>query len=75
MREMTFYKRVAAYLSQYVAAEDGGELPPNPVYIRDAISLLISNGTLSKEQMQSEALEMFDVVIPDRFFMGGGGHG
>lgn len=72
MIDMTFYKRLAAYLSQYVATEDGGELPPNPVYLRDAIHLLTYCGPFTKEQLRSEALEMYDVIIPEDYFMGGG---
>lgn len=65
----SYYQRIAAFLSEYVErTADGGPIPPDPVYIMDAISLLISEGAFTKYDMKLEALEKYDVIIPDRYF-------
>lgn len=65
----SYYQRIAAFLSCYTKLQrDGGPIPADPIYITDAISLLISEEGYTKEQLQREALERFDVVIPDRYF-------
>ena len=66
----SYYQRIAAFLSCYTKLQrDGGPIPPDPVYIRDAISQLISGGWFTKEELKREALEKYDVIIPDRMFM------
>lgn len=66
----SYYQRIAAFLSCYTELrQDGGPIPADPIYIVDAISLLISEEGYTKEQLQREALERFDVVIADRFFL------
>lgn len=66
----SYYQRIAAFLSCYAELrQGGGPIPPNPLYIRDAISMLISEQGFTREQLQREALEKFDVIIPDRMFM------
>ena len=66
----SYYQRIAAFLSEYVEmTADGGPIPPDPVYIVDAISLLISEGMFTKDELKLEALEKYDVIIPDRFFL------
>ena len=66
----SYYERIAAFLSDYMEMNPGHDpIPPDPIYIVDAISLLISEEGYTKEQLQREALERFDVVIPDRYFL------
>lgn len=66
----SYYQRIAAFLSEYTErTADGGPIPPDPVYIRDAISQLISGGWFTKEELKQEALEKYDVIIPDRMFL------
>lgn len=66
----SYYQRIAAFLSEYTERKaDGGPIPPDPVYIVDAISLLISEGMFTKDELKLAALEKYDVIIPDRFFL------
>lgn len=61
--------RIASFLSEYCTTDAGCIIPPDPVYIADAISLLISEGIFTESSMKMAALKMYDVVIPDRFFI------
>ena len=64
----SFYERLAAYLSRRVITTDGQPIPPNPASITHVIALLIDSGQLTPDEMKREALEQFDVIIPDRYF-------
>ena len=64
----SFYERLAAYLSERVATTDGRPIPPNPVAITTVIALLINSGQLTPADMRREALEKYDVIIPDHYF-------
>lgn len=63
-----FYERLAAYLSELVVTTDGQPIPPNPVSITTVIGLLINSGQLTPAEMRREALEKYDVIIPDHYF-------
>lgn len=66
----SYYQRIAAFLSCYTELrQDGGPIPADPIYITDAISLLISEGMFTKDELKLAALEKYDVIIPDRFFL------
>ena len=69
MLDDTMYDRVASFLSEYASTDAGCVIPPDLVYIADAISLLISEGIFTEATMKMAALKMYDVVIPDRFFI------
>ena len=69
MTEDNNYQRIADFLSCYTEAEGCDPIPADPVYIRDAISLLISEGLFTREEILNEALEKFRVIIPDRMFI------
>lgn len=64
----SFYERLAAYLSERVVTTDGQPIPANPVSITAVIALLISRGQLTPDEMRREALEKYDVIIPDHYF-------
>ena len=66
----SYYQRIAAFLSCYTELrQDGGPIPADPIYIVDAICLLMGEEGRTKGQLQREALERFDVIIADRFFL------
>lgn len=64
-----YYERLAAFLSELAATKDGGPIPPDPTYIRDAINLLISEGYFTEADLKRQALRDYDVIIHDRFFI------
>lgn len=67
---MSYYQRIAAFLSEYVCYEGGEAVPPNPVAIRDAIAALLQLGVFdTKAELQRAALRDYDVIIGDRFFL------
>lgn len=63
----TFHERLAAYLSQYMSA-NGEDIPPKPAIITAAISKMIEFNYTTPDRMRREALEQFDVIIPDDYF-------
>lgn len=66
----SFYERLARFLSEYAKrASDDGPIPPDPVYIRDAIGVLIDEGVFTRDELRRAALEQYDVIIPDSFFL------
>lgn len=62
-------QRIADFLSCYAEKEGCDPVPANPVYIRDAISLLISEGIFTAEELRREAVAEWNVIIPERFFL------
>ena len=64
----SYYETVAAYLNRY-RNDIGFNVSPSPVWIREAISLLIYKGILTADEMKREALKDFDVVLADRLFL------
>lgn len=65
---MDYYKRIAAYLSQYACTKGGRRIPPQEVYIRSAIITLMDDTGMTAEQIRREALEQYNVIIADEFF-------
>lgn len=65
---MIFYERLACFLSQFAELENGDPIPEDPLYIRDAINLLLTEG-IPKEKIRQEALIQYGVYIPDDYFM------
>ena len=63
------YERIAEFLSDFMCMPDGTPIPPNPIYIRDSISALIGEGYYTKEELLREALERWNVIIPERMFL------
>lgn len=57
-------QRLAAFLSQYARDKDGGVIPPELAYVKDAIALLIDEEVMTAEEIRREALEEFDVIVP-----------
>ncbi len=57
-------QRLAAFLSQYARDKDGGVIPPESAYVKDAIRLLIDEEVLTAEEIRREALEEFGVIVP-----------
>lgn len=55
---------MAAFLSQYARAKDGGVIPPESAYVKAAIALLIDEGVMAAEEIRQEALEEFGVITP-----------
>ena len=65
----SYYEKVAAYLDQYRYDLDWDLVPPSPIWIREAISVLIYKDVLTKDEMKREALRDFDVVLADNLFL------
>lgn len=63
------YERIAEFLSDFMCMPGGLPIPPDPVYIRDSISVLISEGFYTADELKQEALERWSVIIPERFFL------
>lgn len=66
----SYYERIAAFLSDYMEMNPGHDpIPPDPIYITDAISMMTSEYGFTKAELKREALEKYDVIIADRFFL------
>ena len=66
MTEQSF--RIGAFLSQYVNPAYDGQTLTDPAVQRDAITLLIEENVMKKEQIKREAVRDYDVIIPDCLF-------
>lgn len=62
------YQRIASFLSEYVLF-NSGPVPPDAISIAESISVMIRRNILTKEEMITEALAEYDVIIPDWLFM------
>lgn len=63
-----YYARIADFLSQYSTTAEGDRIPPNPIYIRSAIEVLINERIFTKEELKQEAIRTHDVIIRDDLF-------
>ncbi len=61
-------RRIAAWLSKYVRTRGGRVVPPDEGFLRDGIGLLIREGVMTKQEVRAEALNEYDVIIPEDFF-------
>ena len=55
---------IAAFLSQYLQANDGMLIPPNEAYIRDGIAVLLEENIMTLYELRMEALRDFNVIVP-----------
>lgn len=63
------YQRIAAFLTRYCMRGDGNPvLPPDPAYLKAAISLLIERDVMTADEIRAEALDEFNVIIPSDWF-------
>lgn len=59
------YRLIAAFLSQYLTANDGGlEIPPIESYLRAGLCMLVRDGVMTVEEIRQEALADYNVIIP-----------
>lgn len=63
-----YYSRIAAFLSEYVQMGDGGPVPPDPAYIRAALTVLVEDEVFSIEEIKRYALQDYDVIIREDLF-------
>ena len=61
--------RIAAYLSQYIVADNGFPvLPSKPDILKKAIKMVMDGYGMTEEDVKKEALSDFDVIIPYDWF-------
>ena len=65
--ELETRQRIAAWLSKY-AHTYGHVVPLDERYLREGIGLLIREGVMTKQEVRAEALNEYDVIIPEDFF-------
>lgn len=68
MDQADWFRRVSAWLRQYVQVPGGGLLPESERHIRDGLSLILDEGVMTGKEARREALEEFNVIIPDEYF-------
>ena len=68
MIELETRQRIAAWLSKWVYAHGGHVVPPDERYLREGIGLLIREGVMTRQEVRAEALDEYDVIIPEDFF-------
>lgn len=57
-------KLIAAFLSQYLEANNGMLIPPDEAYIMDGISVLLEENIMTLDELRREALKDFNVIVP-----------
>ena len=57
-------KLIAAFLSQYLEANNGMLIPPDEAYIRDGIAVLLEENIMTLDELRMEALRDFNVIVP-----------
>lgn len=62
-------RRIAAFLSEYTEADGCLPIPPNPVYIRDAIHVMVTQLGWTEAGIRRQALKDYNVMIPDDCFL------
>lgn len=59
------YRLIAAFLSQYLTANDDGlAIPPIENYLREGLCMLVRDGVMTAEEIRQEALDDYSVIIP-----------
>lgn len=69
MRDYENYRRIAAFLDQYVSWTDGGNVPQDPLSIAEALYALITEGGYTADELRRKALEEYRVMIPAWLFV------
>ena len=57
-------KLIAAFLSQYLEANNGMLIPPDEAYVKDGIAVLLEENIMTLDKLRMEALRDFNVIVP-----------
>lgn len=63
-----YYETIAAFLSQYFSQTDGSPIPPDPKYIRGALTVMMQDEGWSKYDIKLEAIRDFNLIIREDLF-------